>query len=180
MIKNDKLFYRLALAVSAVVFLLVIALNKRLIEPPSEFPNIIYKFPMGNAIINGTCSILLLLSLRAIKQKKIAVHKTLNITTFLLSAVFLMLYVVYHFFVTHTTFGGEGVLKTIYLVILGLHIVLAALVLPLILIAFYFGLNNKIDKHKRIVRFAYPIWLFVTISGVIVYLMISPYYQYPL
>ena len=180
MIKNDKLFYRLALAVSAVVSLLEIVLNKRIIEPPTDFPYIIYKFPMFNAIINGTCSILLLLSLRAIKQKKIAVHKTLNITTFLLSAVFLMLYVVYHFFVTHTTFGGEGVLKTIYLVILGLHIVLAALVLPLILIAFYFGLNNKIDKHKRIVRFAYPIWLFVTISGVIVYLMISPYYQYPL
>lgn len=91
-----------------------------------------------------------------------------------------MLYVVYHFFVTHTPFGGEGGIKTLYFIILSLHIVLAALVLPLILIAFYFGLNNKVEKHRKIVRFAYPIWLFVTISGVVVYLMISPYYQYPL
>lgn len=180
MIKNDKLFYRIALAVSVIVFLLVVALNKRLIEPPSDFPSIIYRFPMFNAIINGTCTILLLFSLRAIKQKKIDLHKKLNITTFLLSAVFLILYVIYHFFVTHTVYGGEGVMKTIYLTILGLHIVLAALVLPLILVAFYFGLNNKIDKHRKIVRFAYPIWLFVTISGVVVYLMISPYYNYPI
>ncbi|MFT5723092.1 MAG: putative membrane protein [Bacteroidia bacterium] len=179
MIKNDKIFYRIAMVVSLLVFLLVLALNKRLIEPPSDFPQIIYKFPMFNAFINGTCTILLLLSLWAIKQKKITVHKKLNITTFLLSALFLMFYVVYHFFVTHTTFGGEGSIKTLYLIILVSHIVLAAAVLPLILIAFYFGLNNKIDKHKKIVRFAYPIWLFVTVSGVVVYLMISPYYQFP-
>ncbi|MFT5512069.1 MAG: putative membrane protein [Bacteroidia bacterium] len=179
MIKNDKLFYRIALTISVLVFLLVLGLNKRIIEPPTSFPSIIYKFPMFNALINGTCAVLLLFSLRAIKQKKIELHKKLNITTFLLSAVFLMLYVVYHFFVTHTVYGGEGALKTTYIIILGLHIVLAALVLPLILIAFYFGLNNKVVQHKKIVRFTYPIWLFVTISGVIVYLMISPFYNFP-
>ena len=110
MIKNDKLFLsHLHLAVSAVVFLLVVALNKRLIEPPSEFPE--HHLQVSDVQCHHQWDlfrIYLLLSLRAIKQKKIALHKNLNITTFLLSAVFLMLYVVYHFFVTHTAFGGEG------------------------------------------------------------------------
>lgn len=176
--QNDKAFYRIALGVSILVFLLVIALNKRILNPPTEFPNFIYRFPMINAFINGTCSILLLLSFRAIKQKKIAVHKKLNITTFLLSALFLILYVVYHFFVPETKHGGEGFIKMLYLVILVAHIVLAAVVLPLILVAFYYALNNKVDKHRKIVRYTFPIWLFVTVSGVVVYLMISPYYPF--
>jgi putative membrane protein len=175
---NDKLFYRIAIGLSVIVFLLVIALNKRVLNPPAEFPSFIYNFPMFNALINGTCSILLIASFRAIKQKKIALHKKLNITTFILSALFLMLYVTYHFFVPETKHGGEGLVKTIYLIILLFHIVLAAAVLPLILISFYYALNNKVEKHKRIVRFTFPVWLFVTISGVIVYLMISPYYPF--
>lgn len=175
---SDKAFYRLALVVSVVVFLLVIALNKRVLNPPTEFPELIYKFPMFNAIINGICSVLLILSFRAIKAKKIELHKKLNLTTFMLSAVFLMLYVTYHFFVPETKHGGEGLIKTVYLTILLMHIVLAAGVLPLILISFYFALNNKVDQHRRIVRFTFPIWLFVTISGVVVYLMISPYYPF--
>ncbi len=180
MIKNDKLFYRIALAISAVVFLLVIALNKRVLQPPTEFPNYIYRFPMYNAMINGTCSVLLLLSLRAIKSKKVELHKKLNITTFVLSAIFLILYVIYHYFVEHTLYGGTGLKEIIYKIILWSHIVLAAFVLPLILISFNYGLNNKIEKHKKIVRFAFPIWLYVTVTGVIVYLMISPYYNFPI
>ncbi|MBO6517330.1 MAG: DUF420 domain-containing protein [Bacteroidia bacterium] len=176
--QNDKLFYRIALVVSIAVFLLVLALNKRVLNPPSDFPSFIYNFPKFNAIINGTCSVLLILSLRAVRRKNIALHKKLNLTTFLLSALFLILYVVYHFFVPETKHGGEGFIKGLYLVILLFHIVLAAGVLPLILISFYFALNNKIEKHKKIVRFTYPIWLFVTISGVVVYLMISPYYPF--
>lgn len=177
---NDKLFYRITIGVSVVVFLLVVALNKRFFPVPDTFPSFIYYFPTINAIINGTCFVLLLLSLRAIKQKKVQLHKKINITTFLLSAAFIMLYVVYHYFVPETKHGGEGFVKTAYLTILLLHIVLAALVLPLILISFYFGLNNKVEKHRKIVRFTYPIWLFVTLSGVIVYLMISPYYNFPI
>ena len=175
---NDKLFYRIAIALSVVVFILVVALNKRVLNPPTEFPSFIYNFPMFNAIINGTCSILLIASFRAIKRKNISLHKKLNITTFVLSALFLMLYVTYHFFVPETKHGGEGLVKTVYLTILLFHIVLAALVLPLILISFYYALNNKVAQHKKIVRFAFPIWLFVTISGVVVYLMISPYYPF--
>lgn len=179
MIKNDKAFYRLALAVSALVFVIVVALNQKWITPPLDPPTFIYNFPMFNAIINGTCFVLLLFSLRAIKQKKVELHKKLNSTTFLLSALFILLYVTYHFFAPETKHGGEGLVRTIYLIILVAHIILAALVLPLILISFYFGLNNKVEQHRKIVRFSYPIWLFVTLSGVIVYLMISPYYNFP-
>jgi len=175
---SDKLFFRFALGLSIVVFVLVVLLNKRVLNPPTEFPAFIYKLPLLHAIINAICSILLVLSLRAIKQKKIELHKKINITAFALSALFLISYVTYHFFVPETKFGGEGGIRTVYYIILVSHIILAALVLPLILISFWYGLQNKIVQHKKITRFSYPIWLYVTITGVVVYLMISPYYQF--
>ncbi len=175
---SDKLFFRLALALSVVVFVLVIVLNKRVLNPPTDFPNFIYRLPMLHAIINGTCALLLIVSLRAIKQGKVALHKKLNLTAFGLSALFLISYVTYHFFVPETTFGGTGIIRSIYYFILITHIILAAVVLPLILISFWHGLNQNIVKHKKIVRFSYPIWLYVAITGVLVYLLISPYYNF--
>jgi putative membrane protein len=175
---SDKAFFRLAMVVSIVVFILVVVLNKRVLNPPETFPEFIYKLPLLHAIINGTCSILLIFSYRAIKAKKIQLHKKLNITAFSLSALFLLSYVTYHFFVPETTYGGEGFIRTLYYFILISHIILAAIVLPLILLSFWYGLQNKIQKHKKIVRFSYPVWLYVTVTGVIVYLMISPYYSF--
>ena len=92
------------------------------------------RLPLLHAIINGTCAVLLILSLRAIKAKNVAKHKALNLTAFGLSALFLISYVIYHFFVPETTFGGEGPLRYIYYFILISHIILAAGVLPLILL----------------------------------------------
>jgi putative membrane protein len=175
---RDKTFFRIALVLSIVVFVLVVLLNKRVLNPPTEFPDFIYRLPLLHAIINGTCAVLLVLSLRAIKAKNIARHKALNITTFGLSALFLISYVVYHFFVPETTFGGEGIIRYVYYIILTTHIILAAVVLPLILLSFWYALNQKIDKHRKIVRFTFPIWLYVAVTGVIVYLMISPYYSF--
>lgn len=166
------------MVVSIVVFVLVVLLNKRVLNPPAEFPDFIYRLPLLHAIINGTCAILLILSLRAIKAKNIAKHKALNLTAFGLSALFLISYVTYHFFVPETTFGGEGVIQYIYYFILITHIILAALVLPLILLSFWYALNQKIEKHRKIVRFTFPIWLYVAVTGVVVYLMISPYYSF--
>ena len=175
---SDRLFFRLALVLSAIVFVLVVILNKRVLNPPTEFPSFIYKLPLLHAFINGTCAVLLVLSLRAIKQKKIELHKKLNLAAFGLSALFLMSYVTFHFFVPETTFGGTGTIRTVYYIILISHIILAALVLPLILISFWHGLNQNVVKHKKIVRFSYPIWLYVAITGVLVYILISPYYQF--
>tara|TARA_B110000285_G_scaffold81518_1_gene93978 strand:+ start:729 stop:1271 length:543 start_codon:yes stop_codon:yes gene_type:complete len=175
---SDKTFFRIAMTISIVVFLLVVLLNKRVLSPPDTFPAFIYKLPLLHAIINGTCAVLLIFSLRAIKAGKVDLHKKINLSTFGLSAVFLISYVTYHFFVPETSYGGDGILKTFYYFILLTHIPLAAAVLPLILLSFWYALTGKIDKHKKIVRFTYPIWLYVAVTGVIVYLMISPFYQF--
>lgn len=174
---NEKRIFRLVLALSVIVFLAVIVLNRKLITPPPA-PEFIKYLPGLNAIINGACSILLMVSFYFIRHKKVAIHKRLNLTTFGLSAVFLISYVLYHFYMEETSYGGQGFMRTIYYFILITHIVLAATVLPMVLLSFYYGLYNKVQKHKKLVRFAFPIWLYVTITGVIVYLMISPYYPF--
>lgn len=180
MTKNsEKLVFRVVLGISIVVFLLVVLLNKNVLPVPDSFPSFVYKLPLMNAIINGTCFVLLLISYYMIRHKKISIHKKINLTTFGLSSVFLISYVLYHWLVPETSFGGEGTIRTIYFIILVSHIVLAAIVLPLVLLSFYYGLKDDRRRHRRIVRFSYPIWLYVTFTGVIVYLMISPYYNFP-
>lgn len=175
---NDKLIFRLVMILSVVIFAAVVVLNRKILPVPEIIPDFVFKLPKLNAMINGTCSVLLLLSLYMIKQKNIAVHKKLNLITFCLSAVFLVSYVTYHWMMPETVFPEGNSLRPLYLVILVSHIVLAALVLPLILLSFHKGLQNQVEKHKKLVRWAFPIWLYVTITGVIVYLMISPYYPF--
>ena len=171
---NDKKFFLLSIVVSVVVFLVVIVLN---IIPRSDFqPSFVKYLPLFNACINGTCSALLLLSLYFIKKKNIPAHKKINITAFFLSSLFLVSYILYHYFSEETKFPKDNGLRPLYLVILASHILLASLVLPFILMSFYRGLNMQVEKHKKIVRWTFPIWLYVTITGVIVYLMISPFY----
>ncbi|MBK9285540.1 MAG: DUF420 domain-containing protein [Sphingobacteriaceae bacterium] len=187
-LKAKKLIYGLTILICA----LVVALNQKLIPHPEEIPSWIYKLPMLNAILNGTCSVLLILSLIAIRKKNIALHKKINITAFILSTLFLLSYVTAHYFIPDTKFGDsdhDGIMslteknevsgiKPVYLIILLSHIFFAVLVLPLVLLSFYYGLTDQRLKHKKLTRFSYPIWLYVTVSGVIVYLMISPYYAY--
>lgn len=175
---NDKLVFRIVMAISVFILAAVIVLNKKILPVPDVIPDFVYRLPKFNALINGTCSFLLLLSLYMIKQKNIVAHKKLNIITFCLSAVFLVSYITYHWLAQETSFPKDNPLRPLYLVILISHIVLAAVVLPLILLSFHRGLQNQVEKHKKLVRFAYPIWLYVTITGVVVYLMISPYYTY--
>ncbi|MDZ4666663.1 MAG: DUF420 domain-containing protein [bacterium] len=175
---KDKIFFRVAIGISAFVLIAVIILNKKVLPVPSELPSWTYFLPKLNAILNGTCSILLLLSLYFIKQKNIAAHKTINLAAFLLSSVFLVSYILYHWMAPETKFPEGADYRSLYLGILLSHIILAAIVLPLILISFYRGLQMQVELHKKIVRFTYPIWLYVTITGVAVYLMISPYYPH--
>lgn len=175
---TDKTVFRIVMALSVVVFVLVVLLNERIFPVPDSFPSFIYKLPLLNAVINGTCAVLLGFSYKAIRAKKVSTHKKLNLTTFFLSAIFLISYVCYHYFVGHTSYGGEGAMEVIYKIILFSHIILAAIVLPLVLLSFWHGLQNNIVKHRKIVRFAFPIWMYVAITGVVVYLMISPYYPY--
>lgn len=180
---SDKFVFRLVMGVSIFVFLVVVILNKKVLPVPAEIPAFVFKLPRLNAFLNGTCSLLLLLSLYFIKQKNIDVHKRLNVFAFILSSLFLVSYITYHWLAQETTYPHDSPLRTTYLIILVSHIILAAVVLPLVLLSFYYGLKSQseggivyIKKHRRIVRWTFPIWLYVTITGVVVYLMISPYY----
>ena len=178
---NDKLVVRLISAVSIVVFLVVLVLQSHIITifpQGSTVPSWVFFLPKLNAIINGTCSVLLLISLYQIKGGNIQTHKILNITTFILSSLFLVSYIIFHATGIRTTYGGEGVVRYIYYFILITHIILAALVLPVVLLSFYSGLKLNVGKHKKLVRWSFPIWLYVTVTGVIVYLMIAPYYTF--
>lgn len=189
---QDKLIFRLIIGISVFVFAVVVILILKVLPVPAVLPSFTYKLPLINAYLNGTCSILLLLSLYFIKRKNIVMHKRINITAFALSALFLIFYIVFHYFAPETRFGdldgnhlvspteaeAVGNLRYVYFVILITHIVLAAIVLPLILFSFSFALRNQIEKHKKIVRWTWPIWFYVTVTGVVVYIMISPYYQF--
>lgn len=128
------------------------------------------------ASINAFTSLLLIVAVLAIKKKNIKLHEKLMKTAIVFSALFLVLYVAYHMTSSSTTFGGEGAVKTIYFIVLISHIILSIVVIPFVLITFVRALTNNIELHKKIARFTFPLWLYVTISGVAVYLMISPYY----
>lgn len=174
---NDKLTFKIVLGISIFVFVAVIILNRKILPVPAIIPDFVYQLPKLNAFINGTCSVLLLVSLYFIKQKNIEAHKKVNITAFILSSLFLVSYITYHWMAKETSYPHDNPMRPIYLTILISHIILAALVLPMVLMSFYYGLLMDVQKHRKLVRFAYPIWLYVTVTGVVVYLMISPYYQ---
>ncbi len=132
--------------------------------------------PKLNAILNGTTSVLLVAAFFAIKNKNIELHRKLMFSAIILSVLFLLSYVTYHALAESTHFGGEGTIKYVYFFILLSHILLAIIIVPLVLVSFTRALSEKFDKHKKIARITLPLWLYVTVTGVIVYLMISPYY----
>ena len=128
------------------------------------------------ATINGVTAVLLVSAVLAIKKGKRQLHEKLMKTAIACSLVFLLLYIAYHMTTDSTKFGGEGVLKYVYYFILLSHILLSIAVIPLVLITYVRALANKFDKHKKIAKITFPIWLYVAVTGVVVYLMISPYY----
>jgi putative membrane protein len=189
---NEKAVRATIWVTTVVICVAVVVLQQKWIPHPDTFPAFIYKLPMLNAILNGSCSVLLILSFIAIRQRKIEIHKKLNLTAFALSAVFLLSYVTAHYFIPDTRYGDldhNGIMsieesaavsgiKPLYLIILLSHIFLAVVVLPLVLLSFYYGYTDQRARHRKLTRFSFPIWLYVTITGVVVYLMISPYYNY--
>jgi putative membrane protein len=189
---SDKAVFRLVAAISIFVLGVVVILNRKILPAPAVMPDFVSLLPMLNAILNGSCAFLLICSLWAIRKKNIQLHKKINITAFIFSSVFLISYILAHYFMPDVRFGDinhDGVLddgekaevsgvRGTYLLILTSHIILAAAVLPVILLSFYYGLKNEVIKHKKIVRFTYPIWLYVTITGVVVYMMVKPYYPF--
>ncbi|HYK75522.1 MAG TPA: DUF420 domain-containing protein [Daejeonella sp.] len=178
---SNRGVFRLIYGVSILVLAVVVILQSHIINPfpdKSLIPAWVFQLPKLNAMINGTCSILLMVSFYFIKRKRIDIHKKLNLAAFALSALFLVSYIIFHSTGIKTTYGGQGWIRSVYYFILITHIILAAIVLPLVLFSFQRGLQMEVEKHKKLVRWSFPIWLYVTITGVIVYLMISPYYTF--
>jgi len=173
---KEKIALRTIYIVSAIVFVAVVILFN--LPKQETIPGFVRHLPALNALINASCSVLLLISWVMIAQKKVEWHKRLNIAAFLLSSLFLVSYIIFHAFGVETRYPADSPYRGIYLLILITHIILAAAVLPMVLLSFYRGLTGQIDSHKRITRWAMPIWLYVTVTGVVVYLMISPYYTF--
>lgn len=138
----------------------------------------VYQLPHAIGFVNTLTSLALIGAFIAIKRKRVDLHRKLNSTAFVLGALFLVLYVLYHASATSTPFGGDGSIRYVYYFLLISHIVLSIGVVPLVLLAFYYALNGLIDRHKKIVKYTFPIWLYVSVTGVTVYLMISPYYAH--
>jgi len=129
------------------------------------------------AIINSLTAVALVIGYINIKRQNVRGHRAAMLVAFGLSCIFLVSYVTYHFLGERTVYGGEGILKYIYYFILLTHILLSIAIVPLVLLSIYFGISNQLARHRRISRWTFPIWLYVAVTGVLVYLLISPYYS---
>ena len=128
------------------------------------------------ASINGLTAIVLIVAVLAIKKGNRILHERLMKFAITLSVLFLVMYVAYHMTSDSTPFGGEGVIRYVYFFILLTHILLSIIIIPMVLITYVRALTERFDKHKKLAKITFPIWLYVAITGVVVYLMISPYY----
>jgi putative membrane protein len=169
---NEKLVNIISILIPIVVALLL---------------GIPYKFDLGawtkqvpavNAVINTLTALSLIGGYIAIKNKKIDLHRTFMLLSVLLGLFFLVGYVIYHLSNKSTHFGGTGLIAYIYFILLFSHIILAAVVVYFVLKALFYAVIQDFEKHKKVVKYALPIWLYVSITGVIVFLMIEPYYTY--
>ena len=171
-LKYRKWIIILSIAIPLVVALLFGVKLKDFgynVEPLSFLPPIY-------ATINGITAVLLVTAVWAIKNGKRQLHENLMKTAIACSVAFLGMYVAYHMTADSTKFGGEGAIKYIYYFILLTHIVLSVIIIPFVLITYVRALAERFDKHRKLARITYPMWLYVAVTGVIVYLMISPYY----
>lgn len=172
--KNDCLANILILSFSALVFGIVVALGRLPKLTPAGFdPHI---FALVNAVINSIVSILLVAAYIMVRQKKFVAHRLIMLIAMGLSVLFLLSYIAHHLMAADTRYGGTGVIRYVYLVILITHIVLASIILPFILYTAYRALSGEYQKHKKLARYTFPLWLYVSITGVVVYFMIAPYY----
>lgn len=173
--KNDIKAKWLIGIFSFVVFAVVASLNKIKLDIKVDFD--VHIFAVANAIINSLVAVLLVAALMAVKQGKYLLHKKLMMGALVLSILFLVSYIAHHILAGETKFGGEGMIRTIYFIILSTHIMLAAVILPFILFTTYRAMIAEFPAHKKLAKITWPLWFYVAVTGPIVYLMISPYYQ---
>ena len=174
-IKEQQKKYNKWIAVLSIVIPIVAAVLFSVkipnVEPLTFLPPIY-------ASVNALTAVILIVAFIAVKNKKIVLHEKLMTTAIFCSLLFLIMYVAYHMTSDSTVFGGEGIIKYVYYFILITHIILSIIIIPFVLITYLRALSDDIDRHRKIARITFPLWLYVTITGVIVYVMISPYYAY--
>lgn len=170
--ENKEPYRRLIIALSIVIPIVVAVLFKVQIKG--------YDFtflPPIYATINGITAVLLVTALIAIKNKMRVLHERIMKLCIGLSASFLVMYVLYHMTTESSTYGGIGPIRYLYFIILISHILLSIVVIPMVLFTFSRALTGNFERHKALARFTFPVWLYVAITGVVVYWMISPYYK---
>ena len=189
--KNDRRAKTLIFTVSFIVFAAVTILGKYNLAGKISLPFDEHIFATINAFINATVAILLVAGLMAVKNKNLQIHKKIMLLALVLSVLFLVSYIGHHLLAGETAFGetdgakglsdaeqeAAGDMRTFYLIILLTHIPLAGLVLPFILFAAYRALIGEYEQHKKLVRYVWPVWLYVAITGVLIFWMIEPYYS---
>lgn len=171
-------FNKLIIAVSVIIPVAVAILFTVKLK---DFGIIVEPFgflPPIYATINGITAIVLIAAVYAIKNGRRKLHEKLMVLAIALSVIFLVMYVVYHMTADSTKYGGEGIMRWIYFFLLLSHILLSIAVIPLVLITYVRALAERFDRHKKLAKITFPIWLYVAVTGVIVYLMIAPYYNY--
>ncbi len=161
-----------AIGLVSILVLVGVALILLVHRPQVEGSASISSLPTVNAFLNGTSAILLSVGYFFIRRKKVTSHKICMVTAFGLSCLFLISYLIHHYQVGSTSFSGQGWVRPVYFTLLISHIILAAIIVPLALTALYRALNGQFDKHVKITRWALPIWLYVSVTGEIVYLML--------
>jgi putative membrane protein len=172
--RNDNLASVIVVVVSAVVFAAVIILRQDMVKINPGFDAHI--FARFNAAINFTVSVLLITGFILVRNRKYEAHRNVMLTSIVLSSLFLLSYIAHHLLAPETKFGGTGNIRYFYFFILITHICLAGIILPFILWTSYQSLSGNFAKHKKWARYTFPVWLYVSITGVLVYIMISPYY----
>ena len=172
--KNDARARLLIFTFSAIVFAAVVVLGRIQLQVDLGFD--VHVFAKANAVINSLVAVLLVAGLVSVKSRNYMLHKKLMMAAMVLSVLFLVSYIAHHLFAGETKFGGTGTIRTVYYLILFTHIPLAGLILPFILFSAYRALIGEWSAHKNLVRYTWPIWFYVAVTGVIVYCLISPYY----
>ena len=172
--KSDRIMVPGIIALSIAVPLLIVALL--LLPEKQVIQTQLGTFPFFHAVLNFITSIVLIIGFYFMKARQYKSHRNTMITAFVLSAIFLVSYVLSKINNPSVPFGGEGAIRYVYYFILITHILLSAVIVPLVLFTIYRGLTGEYKKHARIARWTFPIWLYVTVTGVLVYLFMAPYY----
>jgi len=187
--KNDKKAKTLIILFSVIIFVAITALSRIKVDVDLGFD--LHLFAKANAMINSAVTLLLISALIAVKSKHYLLHKKIMLTAMVLSVLFLISYICHHLFAGESKFGdtnhdgllteeekiAAGPVRIVYYILLGTHIPLAGIILPFILFTAYRSMIGEFAKHKKLARITWPIWFYVAVTGVVVYFMISPYYN---